>query len=426
MKFSLILLLGLCTSVAVAQNQPKNPKTTDALKTSSAPKLAEVPSPSKTKFPYGDGIDKWGLPLKVPDSELSLRIGGRIQGLATIKTTEDLDNDTETTYQDFQARRVRLQFQADLGKRASFVMDLRNDNANQKDEGEKTFNVGDAYVHIPLNSDMSHVVRLYRAKVDMSRTQTTSSSELIWLNRAYIADEAASFISHQRRATNAQLLGHFNKKASYQLVIGDGIASDRFTDAEGDKLALGSIQKQNFMVGGKLRLHPFEGWEEKVTETYFGVGKHASVGAGIFNTSKIHYEVGNNKDTLSRTLVNVEASAHYEAFAIQAEYFKLNGVVEDFSATDINQGSGEGYYVQGEYVLVDLEYFAPFARYEFWDRFQESGDYESWHSLYGLNWYLNGNRFRVGVAYERNLLGRDIEGGKERVEAYHLSSMWHF
>ncbi len=390
--------------------------------------LSTIAAAQETKFPYGNGLEKWGMPLTSPDSELSLRIGGRIQGLASIKKTEDTDADTQSTQQDFQARRVRLQFQADLGKRASFVMDLRNDNANQRDEGEKNFNVGDAYVQLPV-LDGNHSVRLYRAKVDVSRTETASSSELIWLNRPFIADEAASFVSHQRRATNAQLIGNFDKKVSYQLVMGDGISSDRFYDAQSDRLQAtnASIEKQNFMVGGKVRLHPFEGWSDKVTETYFGEGKHVSLGAGLFNTSNIYYtNAAGVKDTLSRTLVNGEFSAHYESASIQAEYFKLNGVVEDFSNANLRHGAGEGYYVQGEYVLKELSYLAPFARYESWNRFIESGDYESFHTLYGVNWYLNGNRFRVGVAYENNQLGRDIEGGKEKVEAFHLASMWHF
>lgn len=376
-----------------------------------------------TKFPYGNGLEKWGVPVTQEGNELSVRVGARFQGLATIKTEENKTSKAESTYQDFQARRVRFQLQADLAKRASFVMDIRNDNANQKDEGEKAFNVGDAYVHIPLSEGSSHSVRLYRAKVDVSRTQTASSSELLFVNRPYISDEAASFVSHQRRATNVQMVGNFDKKVSYQIVAGDGVASDRFTDSKGNKLTLGDIKKQNFMVGGKVRLHPFEGWGEKVTETYFGEGKHISLGAGLFNTSNIY--IDGVSETISRTLINGEFSAHYENFMIQSEYFKMNGVVEDLTAGNLNKGTGEGYYVQGEYVLPEFYFFAPFARYENWDRFVEEGDYASDHNLYGINWYLNGNRFRVTLAYEKNNLGKDIKGG-QRVEAFHLASMWHF
>lgn len=376
-----------------------------------------------TKFPYGNGLEKWGIPVTQEGSELTVRVGARFQGLATIRKEESRTTNTETTFQDFQARRVRFQLQADLGKRASFIMDVRNDNANQKDEGEKAFNVGDAYVHLPLSEGSSHAIRLYRAKVDVSRTQTISSSELLFVNRPYIADEAASFVSHQRRASNIQMIGHFNKKASYQIVAGDGVASDRFSDSKGNKLTLGDIKKQNFMVGGKVRLHPLEGWEEKMTETYFGEGKHLSFGGGIFNTSNIYLDT--IAETVSRTLINAEFSAHYKNFMIQSEYFKMNGMIENLTATDLRKGVSEGYYVQSEYVLPEFHFFAPFFRYENWNRFIETGDYGSEHNLYGINWYLNGNRFRVTLAYEQNNLGKDIKGG-QRVEALHLASMWHF
>ncbi len=102
------------------------------------------------------------------------------------------------------------------------------------------------------------------------------------------------------------------------------------------------------------------------------------------------------------------------------------GVVEDHTAASFNKGSGEGWYVQGEKVFTNFHYLAPFARYEKWNRFIESGDYESDSNLFGLNWYLNGNRFRVSLAYQQDNLGRSISGAKEKAEAFHLASMWHF
>lgn len=387
--------------------------------------LFPLTSFSQTTFPLGNGLEKWGVPLKVPESELSIRLGARFQSLATIKKEEDLDNKTETTSQDFQSRRIRFQLLAELGTKASFYLDVRNDNANEGDGGERNFAVGDAYVSVPFSEGSAHSVRLYRAKVDLARTETVSSSELLFLNRPYIADEAAQFVSQNRRATNVQLNGNFAKKMTYQLVVGDGVFSDRFKDAKGK--TVDDIEKQNFMLGGKFRFHPFEGWEDlKPTETYFGQGKHFSVGLGGFNTSNIRIVEAGNTGTVSRNLINAEMSAHFGEWSVSSEYFKMIGVIEDHSTANFNKGVGEGWYVQGEKVFSNFHFLAPFARYEKWDRFIESGDYQTDSSLFGVNWYLNGNRFRASLAYERDNLGRDISGSKERVEAFHLASMWHF
>lgn len=379
----------------------------------------------QTTFPLGNGLEKWGVPLKVPESELSLRLGARFHSLATMKKEEDLDADTESTSQDFQARRIRFQLQADLGTQASFYMDVRNDNANEGDGGERNFAVGDAYVSVPLSEGSSHALRLYRAKVDVSRTQTVSSSEITFVNRPYVADEAAQFVSHARRATNVQLNGNFADRVTYQLVVGDGVFSERFRDAKGQ--TVDEIEKQNFMVGGKVRFHPFAGWEDlKPTETYFGKGKHFALGLGGFNTSNIRISEAGKTGAVSRTLVNAEVSAHYGEWSVASEYFHMDGVIEDHGATSFKKGAGEGWFVQAEKVFAEFHFVAPFVRYEEWNRFIGSGDYETDGSLFGVNWYLNGNRVRVSVAYEQANLGRDVSGAKEKTEAFHVASMWHF
>ncbi|MFP5387605.1 MAG: hypothetical protein ACLGHN_16130, partial [Bacteriovoracia bacterium] len=83
---------------------------------------------AETKFPMGDGLNKWGLPIKFPESDLALRLGARFQSLATIRTNEE--NNSSTTSSDFQSRRVRFQFEAMLPRDILFYMDVRNDNAN--------------------------------------------------------------------------------------------------------------------------------------------------------------------------------------------------------------------------------------------------------------------------------------------------------
>lgn len=372
---------------------------------------------AETKFPLGNGVDKWGVPLKVPETELSLRLGARFQSLATVRHEEG------ETEQDFQARRVRFQFEAQLQK-ARFYMDVRNDRANADDRGEGSFNVGDAYVDWPLSDH--HSLRIYRAKVDVSRVETASSAEIMFVNRPFVADEAAQFVNHNRRASNIQLLGNLDKKVSYQLVAGDGVYSEDFNDASGEGIE--SVERQNFMVGGKLRFHPFKGWEDlKPKETYFGEGKHFSFGIGFFNTSKIEIINENAvEDTVSRNLTNFEISSHYQDWYFTGEYFIFDGVIEDHTVTtSYNKGKSEGWYVQGEKVFPEFYFIAPFARYESWDRFITSGDYLTTDQLYGVNWYLNGNRFKISLAYEKTDNGEDSSLPDES-EAYHFATAWHF
>jgi hypothetical protein len=380
---------------------------------------------AQDKFPMGPGVDKWGVPLEVPSSDLKLRLGGRFQSLMTVKESKNLDADTEETYQDFYARRVRFQFQAAFRDQFLYYMDIRNDNANKNDEGEKAFNIGDAYVAYVLDKNANHALRFFRAKVDVSRSQTVSSSELLFLNRATIADEAAHFVSHNRRATNIQILGNFQKKLSYQFVLGDGVYHDNFSDAKGNKVD--KIVKQNFMLGGKLRFSPFEGWtDSKPSETYFGEGQRFSLGAGLFNTSNIEFLSSDQEGKVSRTLVNTELTLQYKEWLFLSEYFHFDGVIEDHTATVFNKGQGEGYFTQVEKLWRDFYYLSLFYRHEEWDKFISSRDYKQISNILGVNWYLNGNRMRLTLAVEATNSGRDISSKLKKDQSIHLASMWHF
>lgn len=414
MKF-IILSLSLISLSSYAAPRKNNRRIPKPRVTPVTDKKSE-PSPKKTQFPLGDGVEKWGVELRVPDDELSLRLGARFQSLTTVAKDE----------QDFQARRVRFQLEAKLPHDITYYMDVRNDQANEDDKGERNFQVGDAYVQVPLDTDgpVVSVLRLFRAKVDVSRTQTVSSSSLLFVNRPKVADEAAQFVSQARRASNAQLIGDFWQRIYYQVVIGDGVQSERFLDAKSKKVT--RIDGQNFMVGGKLRFSPFKGWEDlKVTETYFGKGQHFSFGAGYFNTSKIQTVTGSAENTVSRNLTNYEASFHYKEWSLFSEYFQFDGVVEDHSAANFNKGTSDGWYVQGEKLFTEFYYLAPFARYESWDRFRDSGDYLSTNQLYGINWYANGNRFKLSLAYE-HVENEEDTGLSGQADLYHLATAWHF
>ncbi len=386
-------------------------------------------------FPLGQDDGSWGRELGNVDENLPLKIklGARLQTITKHSESTEQGGDQQG-FSDFYIRRARLQFQANYEDDVKFYMDVRNDDANKIDKGEGDFNIGDAYVQIKSVLGIEGIkLRAFRAKVDVSRSETVSSSKLLLLDRAHVADAAAQYVSHNRRASNVQLLGTF-EYLSFQLVAGDGVHSAKFFDAKGNKLG-GSIDGQNFMVGGKVRLYPIKNWEDKrLRESYFAEGQHFSFGVGTFYLGGIEYQnsAATQIDQVDRSLTNFELSFHFRNFSLLSEYFYFEGVVEDFSASTKNEGSSEGYFVQGEYVLTDLYYLSPFLRYEKWDRFKELSEYGQNSFVGGVNWYLKGNKIRMGLFYQFDQIDRNLQSADNRGRVFEnekslkLTSMWLF
>lgn len=362
------------------------------------------------KFRADDNPDMW------------LKAGVRIQGTFENRSVEDSTTGATESYNDAYLRRVRFEVAAGFNKYASFVMDVRNDKANYEDKGEQQFNVGDAYVKIkkPFGSSLVNF-KLYRAKIDISRTETVKSARVIHYDRPHVADEAAQFITHNRRASNAQMYGNWDKKIHYQVAFGDGVHSGKFKDATG--ASLGSdvdFKQKNFFYGGKIVLSPFDGWEETSrTESYFAQGKHFEVGAGYWVSSDI--DVKNS--TVDHKLLNVEMSAHYKGAFIQAEYFDFDGVIKDFDTT-YEMGKSNGWYATAEYCFESLNYLAPFVRYESWDKFKDLDGYELTSMMGGVNWYIKGNTIKAGLTYSQDEY--DVNIGDEKERRIKLTTQWFF
>ncbi len=365
-------------------------------------------------------------PFDNPD--MYMKFGVRVMGtFENYKTEDKLTGATTTDMWDAYLRRVRFEVTAGFGKHTSFTMDIRNDKANYRDKGEQEFNVGDAYLKIKKPFDTSLVnFKLYRAKIDVSRTETVKSAYVIHYDRPHVADEAAQYISHNRRATNAQMYGNWQHKIAYQVAFGDGVYSGKFKDAKGKKFNGSGFHQDKFFYGGKLIFSPIPGWEEKKrTETYFGQGKHIEVGVGYWRSPDINFQSINAQPVqLDHKLLNYEFSAHYKGAFVQAEYFKFDGVVKDFSAPVIEIGKSHGWYVTGEYVLSDLYYLAPFVRYEKWNRWEGEDGYDLVSKIGGINWYLRGNTTKVGLAYQVDDYGVNI--GNEKVKRLKLTTQWFF
>jgi len=386
-------------------------------------------------FPLGKEthINMKFVPEDAPD--MWFKAGVRIQGTLESKDTDYNDaSETDTTINDAYLRRVRLEVAAGFGEHSSFVMDIRNDKSNYGiDNDEGAFNVGDAYVKIkkPFNTSLVNF-KLYRAKIDVSRTETVKSARVVAYDRPYVADAAAQYISFNRRGANVQMYGDWDKKIHYQIAAGSASSPDKVKDAtgtSGEKANI-DITDQSLFYGGKLKLSPFDGWEEKeLTETYMGVGKHFTVGAAYWAIPTMEGTVGTNTAVLNlnRSLINAEISGHYKGFMAQAEYFKFNDVVEDYNTPTLNLGTSTGWYATSEYVFTDFYYVAPFVRYESWDRFEGVDGYDSTSAMAGVNWYLRGNSIKVGMYYQKDENGEKIgDDGAYDENIFRVTSQWFF
>jgi len=362
-------------------------------------------------------------------SDMWLKAGVRIQGtMESVNTNYSDSTKIDTSLNDAYLRRVRFEVAAGFTKNTSFVMDMRNDKSNYGIENsEGNFNVGDAYVKIkkPFGSSLVNF-KLYRAKIDVSRTETVKSARVIAYDRPYIADAAAQFISFNRRGTNIQMYGNWEKKIHYQIATGSAANPAKVKDAGGNSSSDITMSDQSFFFGGKVKLSPFNGWEEKqVTETYMGQGKHFTVGLAYWSIPTMKGLTDNNASLdVQRSLINAEISAHYHGLMIQAEYFKFNDVVEDIQATNIKTGTASGYYATSEYVFTDFYFLAPFVRYESWNRFKEKNNYSATSMLAGINWYLRGNTTKVGMYYQKDSF--DVNVGDKDVNIFRLTSQWFF
>ncbi len=370
-------------------------------------------SPSKTlDYDFGAGAEsfKWGVEIANPsaESDLHLRIGTRLQGMAVSQNSTTGNGTQAPTQQDFYINRARLQVLAKMRSDMSFYMDVRADGVDQINASDNGFALGDAYFQVenlwnyePLS------LRVFRSKYQVSYSQTSSSADLLHQIRASVSDYSASFISTGRRASNLQLLANWSNRLRAQIVVGDSLQEAAFFDALG--LAAATLNSQNFAYGARLRASPLAGWElKKITETFLGQGQHFAVGAGAFFVDNINYTVGSISGEVDRQLFNFDLSFHYRSFSFLTEYSLFDGVIESFASQPLNTGKSEGAFAQVEYVLTDFHYLAPFARWQSWNRFKENTDFNQSSWLVGLNHYLKGNKLRWGAYFEKTDYGAGL------------------
>jgi len=410
------------------ENRVKMGEFTDAKSVEKSDYKATVINPESPNFLLGQETEP-NLKFTATDNpDMWIKLGVRLQGtFENYQRDYKLAGKEDTNNWDAYLRRTRFEVAVGFSKNVSFTMDIRNDKVNYQDKGEQTFNVGDAYVQIKKPFDTSLVnYKLYRAKIDVSRTETVKSAWVLHYDRPHVADEAAQYISQNRRGTNAQMYGDWNKKIHYQVAFGDGVYSGSMVDATGAKLTAqpnDSFNQSSFFYGGKVVLSPFDGWEEtKRTETYFAQGKHFEIGAAYWMSPDIAYTANTVSQTIDHELINLEMSAHYKGAFIQAEWFQFDGVVKSWATAET--GKSNGWYATGEYVIEQLGYVAPFVRYENWNKWEDESGYDLESKIAGVNWYLRGNSTKVGLVYQEDTYGENI--GNYTDTRYKVTTQWFF
>lgn len=335
----------------------------------------------------------WGV--KVEDGLKSLRIGGRIQGVLSGNSLNDS--------QDLYLRRLRLNIEFKPFADSLINFDIRNDNSNRDMNGDGEFIIGDAYWRVFTPNSFFNNITLFRAKVDVSYSQTSSSRHNFQPNRTFVSDYASTFIIHNRRATNIQINGNLND-LYYQIAIADGVNEDALRDA--NNTAALSIIEQRLSYGAKLRYFFIgDAKKNRVQDTFYGEHDTFSLGLGHFRNDKIVYEEETTQNEISRSLTNIELSYAQGPFRLVSEWFEFQGTILDMPNEVI--GTSQGYYIQTEYIFSNK--VAPFLYYEDFNWLNSQDGHHAIVKGVGVNYYVKNDSLRYGSSLNHHMKNESLQ-----------------
>lgn len=343
-------------------------------------------------------------------------IGGRIQGVIGIDSEEDT--------QDIYLRRLRLNVSYEPWENHKIVYDIRNDKSNKGDKSDGQFEIGDAYWKIDINKNSIKNIKLFRAKVDVSYSQTASSKNLFSPNRTEVSEYASDYVISNRRANNVQVNGALGNWA-YQLVLSDGVDSNEIDVLSGSTRSIDSVEGQKLTYGLKLRYYFFgNAKKNQLKETFYGKAKTFSFGVGKFNNDKIILKLSDaNLVNVQRSLTNFDLSFAYNHFRFVSEYFIFENDIVNLDASSKNNmlENTSGYYAQAEYLIGK---WAPNVGVEAFDQGHSGDTHKLTATTVGLNYYYDNVNMRFGVFYKRTSVIRiDTESNEKSFQLY---TMLHF
>lgn len=346
----------------------------------------------------------WGLSLGEGTS--NLRIGGRLQGVAEYVPT--------TGAKDLYLRRARVNLQYETQNFHLIYVELRNDNSNRGDSGERTLFIGDAFYEVPLDYGVFENLTLFRSKVDVSYSQTSSSKNLINPTRASVSDFASNFVVHNRRANNMQVNGG-TKNSTFQFVISDGVQKDEIEVPFGTTTVT-SIQEQSLTVGGKLRYYLWSpGEKAELQETFYGPMKTLSFGLGLFYNDGITFGLSDGRTlTRSRQLYNFELSFAFDNFRVLGEAFYFKGDTLNLSQSRF--GNSWGSYIRTEYIMGKI---APYIGLNSFKRDETNENSFEHTQLFGVNYYAEKKSRRYGVSFRNYEYGNALSNqDSQEIQTY--------
>lgn len=348
-------------------------------------------------------------------------IGFRFQSVARNLETKSTQG-TKKREENLYLSRARVEVEVDWGNGFTQSLDIRNDDVNFEDKGVGNFELGNAYFKKVLNQgNFQHDFRVFKAKLDVSRTQTASSARLLYLNRPHSSDFASNYISQNRRSMNLQWNGSYKKALTWHFVIGDGTNSNDFNDALGN--SVDSISEKRLVYGSKLRAYLWGKKQKSLDETFFNDDDFFSIGAGVFHQPRVIFKRGAQESTNDRTLANIELTLNYGDIRLMAEYFSFSKVHPNFSNSLDALGRGEAFYIQSEVMLTKK--LSSFLRYENWDRVKSEKAYELNNYVAGFNYYYLRNTIKFGIYGDHEVNGSAFTQ-ERKITSVLLTSMLHF
>jgi hypothetical protein len=288
---------------------------------------------------------------------------------------------------DFFIARLRLKGKGKVFDLASYFFEVKIDNAGRFNK-ESNAQVENAWLNFPVVQDVNFRVGLY--DMVFSRNALTSDSKLLLMDRSLIkdaltaigvADNTVGLLIHGR-----PIGGHL----SYGFGVFDNIA---FETAGRDSTIL-ARKSDGAMTTGRLVYDfldtaPRDGYGD-YQGSYIGNGQKLSLGTNASYLTKVN--IGDNVYDLFAW--GADMFFNTGPFTFEAEYDIYKENKKEGSNPSIN---GNGYYIQGGYLLIPMLEFAA--------RFQEidpntniANDKLQWTTV-GFNIYLKGHNLKIQTDY---------------------------
>jgi phosphate-selective porin OprO/OprP len=362
---------------------------------------------------YSLGEETKGMKVKISDdTEFALRV--RLQPrFDTGDLIASKDGKSYESSSDMYLRRIRLEMDGKLVKNLKYNLTFEADKngIRGKDSASKSNETKIQYAYFDYLFSDEGGIRFGKAKLPFSRVSLTSSSKQLIIERPSSTEKAKKLFDDYYQ-TNLLLHGDIAEGVmSYNFTMADGWENGNFLNGKDD--VDGKVFKSDPLYVARLEVSP-PGWTEKSkSDAHLGQGRHLTFAVSYAAQSGIEYSTlagVASTDSEDRSLRGADISAHIGGLTAQAEYIawkeKYNRTVPKAAKEP------EGWYVQAGYLIPGMN-IEPVARYEIYDQNTNaaagSDDTEEKNTTLGLNWYLKGHSYKIGVNWVHSEFGKNAK-----------------